>query len=686
MNDPTQTHLLGRLTALGAVLLVTQGAMAMDVTPSNEPVGNHATVATSDGQIRDDELIDHICSEIQAFGGKVKDVKLLANSCFGGGLLDDMARAFGPGGACEGIPWVAGSASSADKSAYGWSDAGVEEFEENFNLGSHWTNALTEKAGANLDNLKGVIRDGSASNNVLTDLQKAANRDLVGPKGKKLETPQFGSGNGGHEVMWHMQGGKHEAVVFGGDQTNQRHHNNIANMDAALKKTWPAGTRTIQAIDGGTTKDLKDAISAAAQRLDENTQLLIYIDDHGGSAIDLSEVAPAIGDILIEDPVMYEVNIPTGWLENWFGMYFARPLEYASPSIDLWIDNCTSCEYWDYMLGGEMFSFPMSGPSDFRSIPLDFYRVRPGNSYFEIVPKLPVSPQKTGASAAQNHAGSLSLNGAQINTGRANELEESVLEVGHSTAYYNPDRDGEGLIVELLADGRMVSYFFSYDRQGDPFWVFGIGKQIGEGVIAQELLRPSGASFGQDFDPEDVNYDQFGFMAFHLPACIGNSQGSLFILPEQATEFEIFNDFSYQRLGRITDCDGTGGAPNHVLSGAWFDPNHDGEGIIIQVQKNGSAAATWFTYDQDGNQLWILGVGTFDGSTLEVDDMYIRSGAKWGPAFDPDDIQTTRWGAMRMIFNGCGSATLQYDSGIGFGAGQLEMQRLTRLEGMDCIE
>lgn len=663
-------------------------AQAMDIKPPNEPAGNHATVATEDGNIRDDELIDHICSEINTFDVKVKDIKLLANSCFGGGLLDDMERAFGPGGACEGIPWIAGSASEATKSAYGWADSAVTANTPNFNLGSHWTNALAEKGAANVGGVKGVIRDGSNSNNVMTDLKKARDRDFRGPMGaRKLEIPQIASGNGGHEIMWHMENGKHEAVVFGGDQTNLRHSNNIENMDRALKKTWPAGTRTIQAIDGGTTKELKDAISAAIQRLDENTQLLVYIDDHGGAEIDLKEAGAAIADVLIEDPVETDVWISPFWLENWFGMYFAVPSEFPTPGIDMWINSCDMCEYWRYELGGEQFPFPMSGPPDYRRIPLDFYRVRPGNNTMSIIPQNPLSPQAQGTIGKQAGMGSLNLANVQIETGGANELEESVLVTGQSAAYYNPNRDGEGLLLELLKDGRMASYFFSYDQNGDPFWVFSIGNQISEGVIGREVVRPSGAIFGESFDPDDVNYDPFGFLAFHLPDCEAvEIPGSLFILPEEATGFELFNDFNYRQLARITDCDGTGGDVNHVLSGAWFDPSHNGEGIIVQVQKDGSAVVTWFTYDMNGKQLWITGIGNFDGNTLEVDDMFTRSGAKWGPNFDPDDIVTVRWGALRLIFDGCGNATLQYDSGVGFGAGEQDMQRLTRLMGMDCIE
>jgi hypothetical protein len=41
--------------------------------------------------------------------------------------------------------------------------------------------------------------------------------------------------------------------VFGGSQTNTRHHNNVNNMEQALKEVWPEGSYDVRKIDGGTT-------------------------------------------------------------------------------------------------------------------------------------------------------------------------------------------------------------------------------------------------------------------------------------------------------------------------------------------------------------------------------------------------------------------------------------------------
>lgn len=667
---------------------------AMDITPPNQPAGNHSTVATSDGSIRDDELIDHICNAIRASGGQVKDVKLMVNSCFGGGLLDDMQRAFGPGGACAGIPWVAGTAANADESAYGFSDATVDEFADQYPVGSAWTNALTLPASANANNMPGVLRGGSASNNVQGDMQRARNRDLFGPNGDDSEHPQVASGNGGHQVMWHMEGGKHEAIVFGGAQTNKRHINNVNNMEKVLKETWPNGTYNIQKLGdtmpGATRQQLLDAITTAASRLDENTQFVLYIDDHGGATIDLAEAGAAIADVLIEDPTEIELEVPRAWIKNWFGSYFATPPEFPAPGFEMNTTFCEYCDYWGYYLGGEPLYFPMGSSDPLKWIPLDFYRVRPGRNVLEIMPQLPPASVQAapGPSRPQAGMGGLTFSSLELYSGRANELQaDTALVPAHSGAYYNTGRSGEGIYVEVLDERRAVVYMFTYDQDGDQAWMLGVGEVIGEGIVVEELLKPVGARFGDAFDPGDVMRENFGMLAMHLPDCQGNAPGSLFILPStNFLDWEIFNDFNYSQLTTLLDCNGGGGDPDHPFSGAWYDRSRSGEGIILEVTRNGTVAAIWFTFDENGEQMWVTGTGTITGNRLEIGNLLTVRGPRWGSAFDPGARQNNPWGSLTITFNDCGSAAMSYSSTAGFGNGSWAMQRLTGLWGMDCVD
>jgi len=105
-------------------------AQAADNPPTDQPPGEHSTIVVSDGQggttsVRDDELADMIKTAIQNSGNTPSSVKVFFNSCYGGGMLDDIADALGPPNFDPAIPFVGASASSADQPAFGPSDGWV---------------------------------------------------------------------------------------------------------------------------------------------------------------------------------------------------------------------------------------------------------------------------------------------------------------------------------------------------------------------------------------------------------------------------------------------------------------------------------------------------------------------------------------------------------------------------------
>ncbi len=661
-------------------------ALADDVPAPSQKIGNHSTVATTSGPIRDDELVAYICEQINANGGKVKDVKLMVNSCYGGGLLDDMEKAFGPGGACEGIPWVGGTASGPEETARGWSDALVNKFPDE-KLGSGWTDGLAGLSTLNKVSTNGVIRNGSSSNNVLQDLQAAGANDASGQGGTKSEHPQVASGNGGDTIMWTMEGAKHEAVVFGGLQTNPRHHNNIENVATSLENTWGSLDSTIQKIDGGSKQDLFDGIATAASRLNENTQLVIYIDDHGGSSFDFDEAIGGIADVLIQDPESWEIEIPDGWFEGMFGNYFATTPEMPAPTLDLHISQCDNCSNWEFFFNGHLLPFPGGDTTGMVSLPIMFYNVRPGSNNLLINPQPASGPQAATGNKPQTHNGSLTVSRMELSSGPINELEaDQTLVPGQSAAFFDPDRNGEGIFVELLDGQRAVVYMFSYTREGPgQSWMIGVGEQVGEGIIVHELLRPTGPTFGAGFDPDDVVLNDFGSLAFHFPTCgTSEERGSLFIYPPDG-DYDLLESHNYVQLSKLVDCESSQGSANAALSGSWFDPSHQGEGIILEVLENGKGLVQWFTYD-NGDQMWMQGIGEFDGNKLTVTELFSTQGTKWGDGFDSNDITNTDWGVLEIIFGSCGEAVLNYDSGVGFGVGTLNLVRLSNLMGIPCVQ
>lgn len=86
-----------------------------------------------------------------------------------------------------------------------------------------------------------------------------------------------------------------------------------------------------------------------------------------------------------------------------------------------------------------------------------------------------------------------------------------------SGAWYNPDRAGEGFIVEVLPDDRVVVYWFTYapDGSGEHAWLTGDGRfdsapEQDEFGVEVSLFQTAGTFFGEDFVAEDIQLTPWG--------------------------------------------------------------------------------------------------------------------------------------------------------------------------------
>lgn len=120
------------------------------------------------------------------------------------------------------------------------------------------------------------------------------------------------------------------------------------------------------------------------------------------------------------------------------------------------------------------------------------------------------------------------------------------------------------------------------------------------------------------------------------------------------------------------------------LGGNWAVFGHSGEGFMIDVTEAGQLVAIWFTYDDAGNQKWLIGVADdFDGNqvTMSVDEV---TGPVFGPDFDSADVVVEQWGTISFTFAGCDTGTVHYNSTTGFGSGVYEIVRIYNTEQQVC--
>jgi hypothetical protein len=123
----------------------------------------------------------------------------------------------------------------------------------------------------------------------------------------------------------------------------------------------------------------------------------------------------------------------------------------------------------------------------------------------------------------------------------------------------------------------------------------------------------------------------------------------------------------------------TGFEINNALSGTWWNPDRDGEGFIIDVANAGSIVISFYTYDNTGQQMWLIGTGDVDGSVAVI-DFYVTEGGFYGSGFDPELVNRAFWGTGIFTFSECATGVVDIMPGLDFSAEFEDMTtNITRL-------
>jgi hypothetical protein len=261
---------------------------------------------------------------------------------------------------------------------------------------------------------------------------------------------------------------------------------------------------------------------------------------------------------------------------------------------------------------------------------------------------------------------------------------------GHAGHWFVPERSGEGWVLEMRSADSAWLYWFTYDENGGQRWMTATGQVVNEGEGRQRIDFPQlvvtrGARFGADFDPADVVREVAGSARLDFSSC-----------DEGRFSYEAFGQaqtLQVRRLARVmgSRCETPHGVTGREVadyagqSGSWYDPTHEGEGFAVHWATPTQAIVTWYSYDTDGRQYWMLGTGGLDADgRLKIDDLHATRGARFGSAFDPADVESFPWGTLEFGLE-CGAGDARYDSLIpAFDAGRFQLQRLTSMHEVAC--
>lgn len=123
-------------------------------------------------------------------------------------------------------------------------------------------------------------------------------------------------------------------------------------------------------------------------------------------------------------------------------------------------------------------------------------------------------------------------------------------------------------------------------------------------------------------------------------------------------------------------------------SGSWFNPAASGHGVNVEMINKNEAAFAWYTYDNLGNQAWIIGTGTVDQGTSTITGAgFITRGMVFGGFTPAPTIEP--WGTVTLTFTGCNAGTLSWTTSYNSGGrtftdGSQPIQRLTGLAIAPC--
>ena len=127
-------------------------------------------------------------------------------------------------------------------------------------------------------------------------------------------------------------------------------------------------------------------------------------------------------------------------------------------------------------------------------------------------------------------------------------------------------------------------------------------------------------------------------------------------------------------------------------TGQWFNPERNGEGFYVEIINTGGnqqIGVAMYSFDADGDQLWVVGnvpIGP-DDEVVQV-PVFQFNGPSWGADFDSDDLNTIEFGSITVRFPTCDTAlfSVAVEPAIGLSGGSYSLIRLTDIEGVTCVE
>ncbi len=122
------------------------------------------------------------------------------------------------------------------------------------------------------------------------------------------------------------------------------------------------------------------------------------------------------------------------------------------------------------------------------------------------------------------------------------------------------------------------------------------------------------------------------------------------------------------------------------VNGLYFDPDADGHYLYI-LENDYSTLVVWTTFDPDGHQVWVYGLGELKNGRSLIANTYINRNGRVTLNGNIEAAQEEHWGSLEVDMTSCTEGMVGFHSDLPeFGSGQFSIQRLAFVKQLGCID
>jgi len=252
-----------------------------------------------------------------------------------------------------------------------------------------------------------------------------------------------------------------------------------------------------------------------------------------------------------------------------------------------------------------------------------------------------------------------------------------------SGLWYNDQQSGHGLQIEVIMSNHKPSIFASWyaHLNGETIWLTGTGPlNKGKGLI--DLYITSGTSFPPSFIADDIIKTLWGTLDLQF-SDLNNAH-----LRWQTVHDQFENgSLDIMRLTNLSEALSSNNTFDACQSGTYYNPDQNGHGIMLEVlgEFADSVIISWFTYNNQDQQLWLLANGGIVGNNASLNAFYTIN-SDFPPNFNSSDLDTVQWGNInleRIDNNNLIMSWQPNDEHSEYGTHSTELTRLTKIKGID---